>query len=519
MTKSTFDNFIQESRDASSGLSREMEEILYESYVNTQFFAKFFFPNRFRRNWSSVHKSIFEFLDNCTARRRLILAPRGFGKSSIMNLAWTAKQILFQSRHYIVPVSKTADLAMAQSNNLRDEISGNEIIKQLFGSLPHKDDFSKERWQTNTGILVHPRGAKQQVRGLISGDFRPDQIIVDDLENDKEVLSAERRMELSEWFHGALLNIIDPYSQDYQIDVIGTILHEDSLLANLEKDSSFETVRFELCDDEYHSNWPEYISDEDCKKAADEARANGTIGVWFREFRNIAVPDELQDFRIEYFRYFSPDELKNSYSLQSFVIVDPAKTSDITSDDTGIIGVSVDAYLHKIYIRDIIAEKLKPDEIYAKTVEMAERIGAKNIGIEVTSLHEFIKQPFENYLSQRGYVYMLHDLTAKGKKEDRIASMIPYYRQGCVYHNSSNCTKLESQLLAFPRAKHDDVSDCLGYIPKMMDTLRIFFAHPIDQSAGDANKALVEAEFESLQEVLLDDDFADFPGPLQRTYY
>jgi len=91
-----------------------------------------------------------------------------------------------------------------------------------------------------------------------------------------------------------------------------------------------------------------------------------------------------------------------------------------------------------------------------------------------------MKQPVENECRQRNIHPILVELSAKrgvnekGKAE-RIATLGPYYRLGYIYHNKSNCGKLEGQLLSFPKSKLWDLMDALAYITFIMDKHAIYF--------------------------------------------
>src|SRR5690606_28977398 len=93
--------------------------------------------------------------------------------------------------------------------------------------------FSKEQWVVNIAgkeICIMPRGAGQQIRGLLFKNHRPDRILVDDLEDPEKVDSAEGRAKTKEWFFADLMNCVDRGSKNWRIYVVGTILHEQSLL-------------------------------------------------------------------------------------------------------------------------------------------------------------------------------------------------------------------------------------------------------------------------------------------------
>lgn len=209
-----------------------LQEIMVACYASTKTTCKVLFPERFNLPFSSMHEQIFRILDDDSIQLAAIAAPRGFGKTSIVNLAYPAKKILFREKKFIVPISATATKAVMDTENLKKELLYNREITELFGPMK-SDTFSKECWITQNDVMVLPRGAGQQVRGILHHHYRPDLIICDDLENSESVMSDELRAKLKEWFFSDVCNSINRGRSDWKIVVIGTILHEDSLLANL----------------------------------------------------------------------------------------------------------------------------------------------------------------------------------------------------------------------------------------------------------------------------------------------
>jgi hypothetical protein len=136
--------------------------------------------------------------------------------------------------------------------------------------------------------------------------------------------------------------------------------------------------------------------------------------------------------------------------------------------------------------------------MYNLTFDMADRLGARVIGYEVTSLNEFIAQPFRNQMAMRGRFYELVDLKARGQargKEKRISSLSAYYRQGLVYHNQACCSVLEQQLLSHPRSKKDDVADGTAYVIELLDSGDRYFEAP-EASSDDEFKELEKEDYD-----------------------
>ena len=448
--------------------------------------AKTLFPERFTLPFSSLHREIFRILDDDSIKLAAIAAPRGFGKTSIVNIAYPAQQILFRKRRFIVQTSNTATQAVLQSENLKRELLTNREILDIFGPMK-SDTFSKEMWVTQTGTMILPRGAGQQVRGLLHDKDRPDLIILDDVEDSETVLNVDQRKKLKEWFFADVMNSVAKAKKDWRIIVIGTILHEDSLLANLLEDPNFESIQLSICDDNYRSNWPDFVTDAGVKQLADSYAVQGLLDVFYREYRNIPVAREDACFTQDMMHKYSPDINKdyNSKDTEYLIIVDPAKTVKMQSDFSAVVGIGFNPLIPKVYVHDVVAERMYPDEVYNTAFEMADRLGARAIGLEVTSLNEFITYPFQAHMQKRGKFYEMVELKARGEKLSRIRALAPFYRLGLFWHNDVVAHLIEAQLLNFPRSKRLDIMDAIAYSIEMFSLGNRVFQPDMTQEEAD----------------------------------
>ncbi len=494
-----------------------LSEIFSACSVSTRMTAKTFFPERFHMEFSEeVHGKIFDLIDG-PAPKVAIAAPRGWGKTSIVALALAARYILFNLTGFICYINKSHDAASLQTENLRRELVTNREIKAFFGDFRSRDvgktefeeTFSKKAWVAyNT--LVWPRGAGQQVRGVLFKNDRPGLIIIDDLEDPQKITNDDIRKAWYEWLYADVIKSVPRLHKRWKIVYIDTLKHEDSVLQKLLMSPEWESARLEACDDNFKSTAPHFMSDEDIQIEWQQHVDAGQTDVFFRELRNLPISTKDSSFQQEYFKYYNlPPErhggendlktldvdIQQNTHIETVIIVDPAKTVKIHSAETAVVGVGIDLASAKLYIRDAISEKLYPDEIYDAMFGMGKRLGAKVLGIEETSLNEFIKQPIKNEMFRRGDFYELIWLKARGgmKKELRVRELVPYYRGGYIYHNASCATmkKLESQLLMFPRSALWDLMDCLAYIIEMLELGERYFSP--SENPDDA-----EAEFKEL---------------------
>ena len=457
--------------------------LLIESSQSTKCFATTFLPSRFDRPFASISDQIFEAIDNPKIQKVVIAAPRGWGKTTIDTIAYPARNICFGLKKFIVPVSNTADKAMMDAGNLRQALVTNDskcgdIIPTVFGDLKGDNWGVKQFVAGDTFVL--PRGAGQQIRGLNYNGHRPDLIVVDDLEDAEGVMSEERRAKLKQWFFADLMNSVDRSRNDWKIVVIGTVLHEDALLCNLLKDESWFRIRLSLCDDNLKSNWPEFMSDEKVAELFEDYRKQGQADTFAREYQNKPISTIDAVFESDKFRYYEPADILANKNIYYVTIVDPAKTPKLHSADSAIVTVGVDLTNHKIYFHDCKAGKYRPDELYDAMFEQVAMHGSRILAVEVTSLHEFITQPIKNEMSRRGIFPQFIELKARDKKENRVAQLAPYYRQGYIFHNKQVSSKLELQLMTFPRSELWDVMDAFAYIVELMELdERYFFAEEV----------------------------------------
>jgi len=488
--------------------------ILEQTYLRTDKYAKTFYPNRFNLPFNHIlHAPIFEVIDAVNPdgtpkyQKIAIKAPRGVGKSSIAKTV-AAKRMRFQACRYLVYIGKTFDFASQQTENIKNGMLQNKIENKIFGNIKisagdadFSATFSKKSWMTSYGNIVFPRGVNQPVRGLLFDyegfSYRPDLIIVDDLEDKKEILNDTFRAELEEWFFADVVKSVplEGVSRNWQIIYIDTLKHSDSLLQKLIDNPEWKTVELSICDDEFKSYAPEFMSDEAIQNELREAELNPLLlDVFYQERMGKPISEKNRTFKPEFFKRYtetSPEfrrEMING-EIQTVVLHDPAKEVNPSNADTAIATIGVNVRRRKIYIRDIVADKLHPEAQYKTGADKIEQYNAILLGVEENSLHEFIAYPFKEYLNQRDIEVEWMNLkprrgSSKGTgKIEKIGGLISFYEVGMIYHNvdlpahpeKPHQDILEGQLLDYPRGKRVDVADVVSYIIQVLNEFFVYF--------------------------------------------
>ena len=496
----------------------KFQDLLEKCYPNSELYNRTFLPDNFDIPYSSVHRNIAKEVD-ARHKRTAICATRGIGKTTTAR-GIGAQAITYCDVNFMVYVSDTATSAEMQTENLKKDLRGSLEIRESFGDIgvtgdKNLDDtFSKKSWVATVGnhqTLVLPRGSGQQVRGLIwktlRGNFRPDLIIIDDLEDKKLIDNPDQREKVKLWFFGDLLKCIDR-KKDWRIFYIDTLKHEDSLMALLLEADDWHTLVAPICDSQYKTLAPDFITDEELAEEVKSHQDKGIMDIFAQEIMCTPISKADATFKQDYFRYYneSDDDFikKERDGLINVVIVDPAKTVKQHSAESGFVVWGMNGKNEKLFMRYAGGEKLHPDEISDRAIDLALQYNCVAIGIEETGLNEFVTFPLQNELIRRGLAHIqLVPLQARagrgefsgyhGGKRARIASMVNFYRRGVVYHNRVGIGPYELQLLGFPKSKRWDIMDAAAYISELLEKGKEYFWFP-DYGEEDEEAVMIAEE-------------------------
>ena len=504
----------------------EVQAALAACSVSVKAFCQLLMPDHFYAPFSKQHDAICSALEDPEVKKINIIASRGFGKTSLVCNGLAGQSILFRKRSFVVYVTNSSSIAIEKTENLKRTLSGDKMIRSLFGSIktsqidsPEMDEtFTKTSWVAHGNTLILPRGAHQQIRGLLFGRHRPDLIIIDDLENTNNVQNEEQREKLWEWFLGDVDKCVSRYDQNFKIVYIDTVKHEDSIPVRLKELPDWKTLEFPICeegkDGKFESLVPELISSGQMQKEWESAMAGATEDVFYREYMCLPQSSKTGAFRRDYFKYYDEMDLREkTRDLHNIVLVDPAKTANPGSAETAIVGCGAHLSNQAVYVRDVVHGRFQPDESAREALAMAERIGADVIGWETSGLGGYALWPTQNLIKMSKSRVRLIELKArrgileKGKIE-RIRTLVPLYRQGLIYHNKSCCAPLEAQLTSFPKSKRWDIMDALAYVIEAMDQAEIFF-YP--DGYDNTDKDVIEQEFEEFDKEDLSESAYDVP--------
>lgn len=484
--------------------------------TDLQFFGRHYLPHYFTRPSPPFHRQldtlwrqrVMKNGDPLTesdtmltkkGTRSAVAAPRGHAKSTVISLKCALHAALYGYKQYILLISDTESQASAFLEAIKYELETNEALIADFG--PQE---SKKTWKTGSillanGCRIDAVGSGQKLRGRRNYERRPDLILCDDIENDEGVRTAEQRQKTADWFWKAVCKSGDSYTD---ILFIGTILHHDSLLANLLTNPGFRSLKFQaVLADSPSPLWQEWerlatdLTDPNREKTAHAfyykhrgEMLSGSRVLWpeklsYYDLRlmrltegEAAFNSEMQNqpidpaaclFSSQWFRYFNPAELDfRAPKYRFYGYCDPSLGRSASSDYSAIITLAVDGDSGIAYVWDADIQRRHPDRIITDILEKERLLrretgrGYTLFGAETNQFQWFLKEQLARESAKQGLYLPIQGIRSTEDKTMRVESLQPDVKNGYILFRSDQ-TLLLQQLSQFPLGAHDDGPDAL----------------------------------------------------------
>jgi predicted phage terminase large subunit-like protein len=480
------------------GLRRQLGEL------DGEYFARAYFPDYMRRELPAFHSEDYDkqqhLFEHPEGRRFAEAAPRGHAKSVRWTTIFTVRNIVYQKKHYPFIISDTGSQASDFLMGIGVTLEGNPRIIQDFGKL-QGSPWNSNELVTTTGVKVECAGSGMKILGRSWGPWRPDMIILDDLENEENVSTPEQRKKLRDWFTKVVMYMGDSYTD---FIYVGTIKHKESLLCWVLDNPTWETKVYRAVIDfaereDLWAEWENIVTDlsieknERLDKAMEFYHANesemlkGTKVLWpdkwsyvllmvervtggaaafNSEMQNRPIDPADQLFEIKYYEHAPARE-----DLKWVVgFCDPSMGRTKKSDMCAIVIVGVDQAGWK-YVLEADLRRLHPDLIIDAVIEKQLRYNCNEFGIETVAFQEFLASELRKRSIERGVYIPITEVKPKGQKESRIVGLQPEMNNGYIKLHRSQLQLImqleEFRPLAIGKNK-DDGPDALASANKLI---------------------------------------------------
>lgn len=409
--------------------------------------------------------------------------------------------IVYQKKHFNIWSSFDKSKANANLFDIVIQLQTNKKLisdfGQMFFSSNLRDQKSSEKksiteFITTNGVKVKSYSTGQSIRGEVFGEYRPDFVVLDDIETMKTVVSDAKTRQVIDFIDECLSGL----GSDANFLVLANRLAETGSVAYLEeklKGLKNWRIRNIPLIDENGLVWPEkYVMtdaeaievNENIKnrrewKVSVETKKK-TLGetVFNREMLNRPLTDDEREFKLRWLQQEFTQSMLEGKVLNRYIAIDTANTSEHQAnqlkgdpDYFGITVVDVDTD-GNWYIQYAKRERLNAPEKVDKIFELWKVWSPLEIGIEEKSFESELKPYILLKGEQQNIFPVVKELKHHGKnKYERIRGALQgrfqfnkiFFRKDSV----DDQEKLRLELYDFPKAKHDDLSDALAYIEQI----------------------------------------------------
>ncbi|MGX3066444.1 phage terminase large subunit [Ursidibacter arcticus] len=462
-----------------------------------EFFVQQYFPHYVRsEHKSQLHLYLFENLPLAVNElnesvRLATAAPRGESKSTICSKLFPLWCFVCNLKRYIIIAMDTREQAYGMLEAIKVEIESNPRLRIDFPELGVGKVWRAGAIVTSKNQKIEAVGAGQKLRGRSHGAYRPDLVVLDDIENDEQVRSPEQRDKLHDWVRNAVLKL-GAAGEKFDVIYVGTILHYDSVLNRILKTKGWKKSHFKailrMPDNMYlWDQWENiYLSEEGdddtlsdlfYKQHKAEMDA-GAVVSWLARpilyLMKIRASDGHSSFDSEYqndpvsgddaifansLQYWTESDLPDD--LIYFGAVDPSMgKSGASRDPSAILIGGYSRKTGKLYVLEAQVKKRLPDLIIEDVIRLQQQYKCHRWFVEIVQFQEFFQTELVKRSALRGVPVPATGVKPNTDKMLRIESLQPHIANGLILLHRSQST-LESQLRHFPKADHDDGPDAL----------------------------------------------------------
>ena len=432
-------------------------------------FAMIYFQKYFFYKTAPFQKEIYKILQAGNSFNEII-AFRGSAKTTISTLFYPIWAMVTGKKHHIVLITDTFSQIKDHIYNLKNELENNERLKEDFGTFEVELETQKrQEWQKTSMIIpkydtkIVGKSTGQKVRGIRYKQWRPDLIIIDDIEDLEMIRTKEQRDKTYRWLTGNVIPAGEKGETKYIL--IGNLLHSDAIMNRIKQEikegnRDGKVVEFPLLDKSGNILWKGKYPDMKAVKAEEkQVGGNSLIGMraWQREYLLRLVPEEGQVIRDEWIQRYDviPDDDVIIKGTGNDLAISKKASADYTTMVSGKLAVEKGS--PKIYIMpNPINERLSGFETTERARSVSLALGG---GLLTTVWVEDVA-----YQAMQIEAMVKAGIPAVGvkvsvDKRARLMTIASYVQNGTVVFPKQGCEDLILQLTGFGVEAHDDLAD------------------------------------------------------------
>lgn len=462
-----------------------------DEFDGFEYFVNEYFPHYIRHeSKSQLHEYLFKRLPDMlrqpTSQKEVIAAPRGEAKSTLVTQMYTLYRIITQRTRFAFIIMDSDDQAYTMLEAVKAELEFNPRIKMDFPEVAGQGRV----WQagtiiTATNIKVKAAGSGKKIRGSRHGAYRPDFVVLDDIENDENVQKPEQRDKTQSWLNKTVMKL-GAAGEKIDFVYIGTMLHYDSVLKRTMDKPDWNAKLFKaiLVWPQNMTLWDEWTmlyrserTEEAARfyKAHEQAMNEGAVVSWQARPLIVLMKERANDgasFDSEYQNdpAAGEDAVFNGsinywhelpQGLIYFGSIDPSMGKRGKSrDPSAIIVGGYDRRTGVLYVIEADIRRRVPDKIISDVIRYQAKYGCIVWVCEAIAFQEFLRTELVKRSAEAHIHVPVRPVVPNTDKLLRIESLQPHmFNELLLIHQDQQT--LDDQFKHFPKADHDDGPDAV----------------------------------------------------------
>ncbi len=349
------------------------------------------------------------------------------------------------------------------SRNIRNRIQTREY-QSLYNTKISWDSWAVKNWNIEWGWEFAIYGVGWGITGKW-GNY----LIIDDPYSSRQDAESDTvRRTVSNWYWSTLLTR-KQNDKAKQILIMQRWREDDLAWEILEREGEKWTeLKIPAIDDKGESFWASKFSAD----YFNELKKQNPL-FFESQYQQNPINSENWDFVQSYFIFYAQHELQSVMKhLNIVTFVDPAISQNQEADNTAIITAWIDSRSNFIYVLEVQAWKMLPDEIISRTFATQKKWGWK-VWVESIAYQKMLILEMQKQMRIRNHFFTLEEIRPNTEKNAKIRTLLqPRYASHSILH-SAFMKDLEAELLKFPNGKHDDMIDALSGCIQMFQTVNI----------------------------------------------
>ncbi len=387
-------------------------------------------------------------------------AYRGAAKTTKITQLFTLWKLARKEIRFGVLISASSTLSGLIFDVYKTELEENQNFKDDFNITMPSVWREQEIVIDVDGHLckLAGYGAGAKIRGLKFLSWRPDWIILDDIENDENVESKAQRMKLEKWFKKVVLKL-PARKKNYCILAVGTILHEEGLLKSLAKREDFLSFSFPLV-----IKFPDDIDNPD---------SIAGLVLDDHEIDGCEVMAEYYEDKDSFLsEYQGQPSNREGLLFDGYTLVDVMPKCDVYwigldpsmgKKKGDYFGIAVLGKKGDQYIASVKGYRMSPTKLIPRIIALyvrLQKIAPTSIACEVVAFQEFFKDTLKKEAKSIGVELSIHPLRNTAPKDLRIESIAPLVNDGTIQVCATDHLLIE-EMDKYTGREHVDLLDAL----------------------------------------------------------